>query len=298
MIKTLAFAMLGLPTALALSASAASAQSVTCHVLRTARSSLEGTCVQGDTLIGQVTFGPARGNPPFWSGTIRGAHFRTAASTGPAGASELQLDTRSGGALGFGRAWLSVSRAAPNGLRFSFNVDEPAPPSYTDAEILHRARTFFAEASHWFKGDSTDMAAAPLRGFPCFPAARQSMFCAVYLASVQVAGYYAHFRPAVNAVRSAIAARSKKPYRHPLVDFNNDSATSLADVHAVLDAALAKVWAPSISMSQAARPPIPTASCWRTSSARRLQRNHHFVSCAGSSSALPQWTAGPMTSRS
>lgn len=242
MIKTLAFAIVGLPTALALSASAASAQSITCHALRTSHSSLEGTCVQGDTVIGQVTFRRAAGNSPFlWSGTIRGSHFRSAVSSGPGGETELQLDTRSGGSLGLGRAWLKVTvvRAEANALTFSFSFDQPAPPTYADIDILHRARTYLSDSSRWFKADSTDMEAAPVKGFSCFAAVRQSMFCAVYLASLDVVGVYAHFRPAINAVRSAVSAQSNRGYRHPLVDFNNDPATSLAGVQAVLDEALA-----------------------------------------------------------
>jgi hypothetical protein len=67
------------------------------------------------------------------------------------------------------------------------------------------------------------------------------MFCALYLGSVEVAGEYSHFRPAIAAVRYAVDAAAKKGYRHPLVDFNNDPLTTLTDIQAVLDAALAAV---------------------------------------------------------
>lgn len=67
------------------------------------------------------------------------------------------------------------------------------------------------------------------------------MFCSLYLSSIAVTGHYAHWRPAVNALRDAIAAAHKAPLNTPLVAFNNDQATTLADVQGVLEAALKRL---------------------------------------------------------
>lgn len=85
------------------------------------------------------------------------------------------------------------------------------------------------------------MDAAPSKGFNCPPASARSMFCALYSASVSAAGAHWHFRPAMNAVREAIASASKRPLQHPLVDFNNEPTRKLIDVQSVLDAALKSI---------------------------------------------------------
>lgn len=65
------------------------------------------------------------------------------------------------------------------------------------------------------------------------------MFCALYLATLEVTGRYDHFRPAINAVRSATALRSSTRYRHALVDYNNAPSRTLTDVQVTLDSAIA-----------------------------------------------------------
>lgn len=220
------------------------AQSVTCRVERGREASLNGQCVQGKSVVGQVVLQrPALGTPHLWMGTISGSGFTSAASSGPAGQTEIGVDVRPGGALRLGRAWLALRDVAVDsvGLQFTFHTDRDQRATDVDARILSRARTMLDNLSRWNRRDTTDMAAAPTKGFGCAPATRQSMFCALHLASLQVAGDYAHFRPAVNSVRQALGAATKKAYRHPLVDFNNDTATTLRDVRAVLDSAIAIV---------------------------------------------------------
>ena len=227
--------------ALQASLSRLGAQPVRCRVTRSSDSSYGGTCMRSDTTLGRLTLRrPASATPYLWLGTIRGASFRPEASgTGP-GQAGIGVDVRPGGALRLGRAWLALSDVNSDtaALQFSFRLDVSAPADQTDAEILRRARAYLGDPSQWNPADTTDMDAAPTTGFSCAPAARQSMFCALYLASIAVAGDYAHFRPAINAVRQALTAASKKSYRHPLVDFNNDPTRTLGEVQAVLDAAL------------------------------------------------------------
>jgi hypothetical protein len=79
------------------------------------------------------------------------------------------------------------------------------------------------------------MGAAPIKGFSCAPATRQSLFCALYIATIEVTGDYAHFRPAIDAIRQSIHGS----YRHPLVDFNNAPGRTLTEILSVVDTALA-----------------------------------------------------------
>jgi hypothetical protein len=235
-----AFGFLGLAGVVCTSAATASAQTVICRVQPAPQGLLTGRCVQGDTVVGELAFQrPAAAVPHLWLGTIRGARFRSAASSGPAGESQLAVDVRPDGALQLGRAWLALRNVSTDsgGLRFSFRFDRPQRATGVDLRILERARATLSEASRWNRADTTDMQAAPTKGFGCAPSRRQSMFCAIYLASVEIAGDYAHFRPAVNAVRQAVPRG--REYRHPLIDFNNDSSTTLTRVHALLDGAAA-----------------------------------------------------------
>jgi hypothetical protein len=124
-------------------------------------------------------------------------------------------------------------------LTFAFRRDEPASASEVDETILRQTRVYLADMAHWDRHDLTNMDEAPTKGFNCPKVVPRSLFCTLYFASVAAAGDYAHFRPAVEAVRQAIvSARGRGVYRHPLVDFNNDPSTSLQDVHGVLEMAV------------------------------------------------------------
>ena len=120
------------------------------------------------------------------------------------------VDLRSGG-LQAGRDWLGVSAVKQDAasLEFSFAY-EPAPPNAVDAEILQRARAYLTDDSALEPDGQNNMAAAPSAGFDCPATVARSMFCSLYLSSLDVAGYYSHNRPAINAVREAIAAVRKR----------------------------------------------------------------------------------------
>jgi len=62
-----------------------------------------------------------------------------------------------------------------DGLRFAFRLDRAERATDARSAILERARALLADASHWNRVDTTDMAAAPTKGFGCAPANRQSM---------------------------------------------------------------------------------------------------------------------------
>jgi hypothetical protein len=175
---------------------------------------------------------PAADEPHLWRGT---------ATIDGAPGQEIGVDVRPGGALRLGRSWLALSDVSTltGSLMFTFGLNQPAPATEVDGDILRQTRAYLADMHHWNRRDLTNMDDAPTTGFNCPNVVARSLFCALYFASVAAAGDYAHFRPAVEVVRQAIvSARGKGLYRHPLVDFNNDSRTTLPDVHAVLDMAV------------------------------------------------------------
>ena len=217
---------------------------VRCRLGRAADDTFTGSCTQGDSTVARATLRrPGSAMPHLWIGTLEGARFRSAASRGPEGRTGIGVDVRPAGALRLGREWLRLAAVVSDrvSFEFSFRFDRPAPGNEVDVEILRRTRAFLDDPARWNADDPTDMDSAPTKGFGCAPAPRQSMFCALYQATLTVSGDYAHFRPAVNAVRRAIADRGTQGYRHPLVDFNNAPGRTLSDVQAILDSALVSV---------------------------------------------------------
>ena len=210
---------------------AAFGQSTRCVAARVARDEYRGECTNKGERLGSLFVRRVADRPV---GLWRGSMFR-GNDTLP-----ITVDTRPGGALQLGRSWLVLSDVTADGeaLRFSYDDAAPLGPSQADLDILRRARRYLEDSVRWNRADTTDMAAAPVRGFSCAPAPKQSLFCALYLASIDATGDYAHFRPAVNAVRAALAQVSNKQYRHPLVDFNNDRENDISDVLGTLDLAI------------------------------------------------------------
>lgn len=209
------------------------AQVLECRLSRGADASFSGTCATSQAALARLTLEPPTvGKGTHWSGII------TSLGASP---SPVEIDTIPTGMVRTARGWFALLawQADSMSVRLRFSPDSAAVTD-DDLAILREAREFLGAASRWNRADTTDMDAAPTRGFACAPARSQSMFCAVYVAALRRVGRYDHFRPAVNALRNAIDARGER-YRHPLVDFNNAPSRSLVEVQAVLDSALAAV---------------------------------------------------------
>jgi len=211
----------------------ASEQAIRCRLRRVADQARIGACVQFNTDIGQITVRPAAASRSrSWVGT----------TTTVDGASQpVIIDLRGDGAIQLGDDWLAVTAAKEDAtsVEFSLAYGETAPPTAIDVEILRRARAYLSDSTRWNRTDDNDM--SKLAGFNCPPTVARSMFCSVYLSSLEVAGYYAHWRPAVNALRTAIIVALKRRSPGLLVAFNNDSTTTLADVQGVLDGAMTRI---------------------------------------------------------
>lgn len=98
----------------------------------------------------------------------------------------------------------------------------------TDLEIIDRAAALLRTEEDWNRADERVCEDDARSG-------RVSLFCALYLASVEVTGEYLHRRPAMNVPREVIWERaSGRITAHQLMDFNNHEDTSFREIHAVL----------------------------------------------------------------
>jgi hypothetical protein len=147
---------------------------------------------------------------------------------------EVEVDIAGDGVARTQFGWFAVHSLANDPetghLSFRLNLVE-VESNETDAEILNRARELLADEQHWDRADDRD----------CAPDATTfSLYCALHRASLEIAGGFHHRRPALQRVRALVEARTAgRRYEHRLRDYNNDPTIRLADLHALLDDALA-----------------------------------------------------------
>ena len=105
------------------------------------------------------------------------------------------------------------------------------PVSNTDFRILAKARQILSGASVWNRDDDR----------ACEDDAKQnswSVFCALYQASVDVAGTYLHLRPVIMETRAAVGEMTiGRELGTPLKDYNNLESTTYGDVSMIFDRA-------------------------------------------------------------
>lgn len=92
--------------------------------------------------------------------------------------------------------------------------------SETDIEILDRAARMLTDQPRRNVNDDRDCEGDAASG-------SVSVFCALYLASIEVSGIYRHRRPAIMAARMALFNLAPGDYEHLLRDINNNA--SIAD---------------------------------------------------------------------
>jgi hypothetical protein len=131
--------------------------------------------------------------------------------------------------------WHAVSgfKATARSLSFRMDAGHELAPNALDRQILRRADAMLSSPAVWNRVDNRQ----------CPPnAASWSIYCAAEQATVEVTGGFHHRRPAMELVREIVEARSKgRPYKHRLMDYNNDLTTTLADVHSLFAEALARI---------------------------------------------------------
>jgi hypothetical protein len=100
-------------------------------------------------------------------------------------------------------------------------------------EILLRAMNIISSDSVWNRADNRQCPTT---------ATKWSIYCAVEVAQIEVAGGFHHRRPAGELVREIVDERTKtRNYNHRMMDYNNDPTTTLADVRRLFAEALARI---------------------------------------------------------
>ena len=196
----------------------------------------EGTCAG---LFGETpTLSVARASS-VRSGRYRGDQEPTTIFGGemrmPSGAVQVELELYAGG-TGIlrpdGLAWLVVSsaRASADLLEFDIDTARAVPPSDLDREIVIRAASILSTESVWDRADDRRCSSDDRTW---------SIYCAMIRATEEITGGTHHRRPAMEAVRQIVSARSAgRGYEHRLRDYNNDPSTRLADVRSLFEEAL------------------------------------------------------------
>ena len=166
---------------------------------------------------------------------------------------ELEIYEGNSGVLRTQRGWFAVIALVVKADRLEFDVDrsKKIEPSSLDGEIVRRADALLSSPVVWNRADNRQCPAS---------ATTWSIYCAMEHATIEVTCGFHHRRPAMELVRVIIEARSAgRNYEHRLMDYNNDTTTTLADVHAIFSEALSR-------MSVSANAPSPTVGCPPTGS--------------------------------
>ncbi len=124
-------------------------------------------------------------------------------------------------------------RIAGDSAWFSFDPAEEADPSPDDVLILERALVALDSVRTWDRADD--------RNCVNDAAGHRSLYCLIYRAVEEHMGRF-HFRqPALQVARAVVRRHWRaRVSTHPLMDFNNHSQTTMADVRHALETALAQ----------------------------------------------------------
>jgi len=152
-------------------------------------------------------------------------------------AEDVEIEVYEGGAgvIRTYRGWFAVAGFALQGSspRFQIDLKGEVPPNDLDRQIIQRAAALIATEDVWNRADNRRCPAG---------ARTVSIHCADRQATIEVTGGFHHRRPALELVRVIIEERTRdKKYNHRLMDYNNDSTTTLADVKSLFAEALRQI---------------------------------------------------------
>ena len=102
----------------------------------------------------------------------------------------------------------------------------------TDLKIIQRADAILTDSSKWNKKDDRECRDDISAGY-------YSLYCALYKASIEIAGEYVHRRAALQVVRFTLEKHDNgRVKNHRLMDWNNHPDTSFAELKKVLQEVL------------------------------------------------------------
>jgi len=98
----------------------------------------------------------------------------------------------------------------------------------TDLKIIQRADFILSDSLKWNKQDDRECVDDIKSGY-------YSLYCALYKASIDIAGEYIHRRPAMQIVRFTLEKYDNgRVKEHRLMDWNNHPNTTFSEVKKVL----------------------------------------------------------------
>lgn len=122
---------------------------------------------------------------------------------------------------------MAVDMNRKNGNKRAARFGEVISVNETDVRILRRAAEILRNPAAWNKQDNRECPAS---------AKKFSLYCALWKASEEVNGEFDHRLGALEELRRTVEQASRgKAYEHRLMDFNNDPATKLEDIHRALE---------------------------------------------------------------
>lgn len=150
---------------------------------------------------------------------------------------ELEIYDGGGGVFRTEYGWYSVSAftASPTLIAFEIDTARTVSPSDLDHQIVRRADALLSSTAVWNRADDRRCPGS---------ATMLSIYCAMERATIEITCGPHHRRPAMEVVRQVVEERSVgRNYEHRLMNYNNDSRTTLADVRSLFADALTRMHA-------------------------------------------------------
>jgi hypothetical protein len=127
--------------------------------------------------------------------------------------------------------WFALASMRQDGdtLHLTIAANNQLPPTADDIRILARAKALLKDETVWNRQDTRKCPAG---------ARTWSVFCALQQATQEVSGGIHYRQPALQMVREVLdEIGGDRLGKHRLMDYNNHPATTLAEIHALLDTA-------------------------------------------------------------
>jgi hypothetical protein len=165
-----------------------------------------------------------------WLGTMQGVQ--------PEDPTRFELVPVEGGSTQVARTpfgWFALNRMTQTekSLEFSLNADKQVRPTAQDVAIINRAIALLPSVDVWNKNDNRQ----------CPPNQQKlSMFCALMQATTEISGGIHYRQPALQAVREVVNTVDQSRVKtHRIMDYNNHPATTLQEIHSLLNSAKERV---------------------------------------------------------
>jgi hypothetical protein len=158
-----------------------------------------------------------------WLGTMEGRQ--------PEDPTRFEAETTTNGTPGVAKTpfgWFALTAFTQDDMKASLTIDanKQLPPTADDIKIVTRAKEILSTESVWNRKDDRK----------CEPNPTQwSVFCAMMQATDEISNGIHYRQPALQAVREVVAEiGGTRVNKHRLMDYNNHSDTTLADIHNLL----------------------------------------------------------------